>query len=231
MSLLITAKWALPQIEGIVAFLALENVVELAAVVFVVAEGGEDGRLAQQCERISRPAVISGYRGCAHLRGRRFHVEYRRRSVGEAALAEAEFVHEAAYVVLIVTDAEAAFDGLGEFARGPAIGGEAVGLRALEIHDANNFDLIRGETAGAAGGATFAHTVDTFHHDGSVPAGGSCAAHAKAARYLRLRETVQQLTGGCETASFHIVACKRVLRGKHSSRYARNLYRGNPRIH
>src|SRR6185437_14235020 len=124
--------------------------------------------------RVSRTASLDSLGELLHGRG--FHHIHRRRTIGEAAFAQAKLVHEAPNVILIVADPECALDRFRQLACRPAVRREAVGLRALLIHGADGIQLIGGEAAGTSRGAAFLHSIEACNYDGTMPAGGSGAA-------------------------------------------------------
>ncbi len=93
-------------------------------------------------------------------------------------------MHQAADVILVVTDAEFSLDGYGQPSGCPAVGGESVRHGAFGVHGANGIDLIGCQPARPAGGFALAQTIDAFMNDRAVPAGSGCAAYAIAAGHL-----------------------------------------------
>jgi hypothetical protein len=88
----------------------------------------------------------------------------------DLGLAEAESMHQAAHVILVIADSEAPFDGLGQARGGPAVVRKTESRSAIRM-DANDFGLlILSEPAGASGGAATPQTFDAFVIQGALPA-------------------------------------------------------------
>src|SRR5450432_2123226 len=105
-------------------------------------------------------------------------------------------MHDAAYVIRIVTHAKASLNRLGETHGGPTVGIEPGGSRPSPVDFRDARKLICRQTAGTPGSTTFAQRLYAPPTQRTVPPGGGGPAYPEFSGNLGLRESPLQVLCG-----------------------------------